>query len=203
MLVGGYHLARYTIFLMPALCLLAGLGWQHFAAPRFRPFRSAATVAAAVWLCGVFGVETSIRWTQGGHDAVRALVNAPANRGATTEALLRRLNATGGRASVALVEVQLRYFVDDRITIRSLDGRTDPLLLAFVHPAYVDHIGYLRARRVGYVLALPDYNRDPTAWSLATLRSLPDGGTVECGGLTFQRIDATAVAVRSRALQPI
>src|SRR5690606_1078847 len=36
--------------------------------------------------------------------------------------------------SVAVTEVQLRYFLDDRVTVLSLDGRTSANILRYVDP---------------------------------------------------------------------
>jgi hypothetical protein len=63
------------------------------------------------------------------------LVTAPANREAYTGAFLRDLNAPDNdKVSIAVTEVQLRYFLDDRVTVLSLDGRTSSDILAYIDP---------------------------------------------------------------------
>jgi hypothetical protein len=66
---------------------------------------------------------------------VPLLVAAPANRVAATDGFLRDLGAPlAADVSIAVTEVQLRYFLDDRVTVLSLDGRTSAGILAYVDP---------------------------------------------------------------------
>jgi hypothetical protein len=66
---------------------------------------------------------------------VPLLVAAPANRAAATDGFLRDLGAPpAAEVSIAVTEVQLRYFLDDRVTVLSLDGRTSAGILAYVDP---------------------------------------------------------------------
>jgi hypothetical protein len=66
---------------------------------------------------------------------VPLLVAAPANRSAATDGFLRDLGAPpAAEVSIAVTEVQLRYFLDDRVTVLSLDGRTSADILTYVDP---------------------------------------------------------------------
>lgn len=64
------------------------------------------------------------------------LVAAPAHRAALTDEFLADLGAPPtGDVSIAVTEVQLRYFLDERVTVLSLDGRTSADILIYVDPA--------------------------------------------------------------------
>jgi hypothetical protein len=66
---------------------------------------------------------------------VPLLVAAPRNRTAYTDGFLRDLGAPlAGGVSIAVTEVQLRYFLDDRVTVLSLDGRTSADILTYIDP---------------------------------------------------------------------
>ena len=61
------------------------------------------------------------------------LIGAPARRAAATDEFLSDLGAAGADdVSVAVTEVQLRYFLDERVTVLSLDGRTSADILRYV-----------------------------------------------------------------------
>jgi hypothetical protein len=135
---------------------------------------------------------------------LRAVVDAPAKRGARTAELLAAIGAPAqGVTSVAMVEVQMRYFVDDRVIVRSLDGRTDARFHDFVTGRAADDVGYLRDRQVEYLLEVP---RRPgrNGWSLAELLTLPPDGVVERDGLRFQRLGALEVVrITQRGAPPV
>ena len=200
---GGVHLARYTIFLMPALCLLAGIGWERWRAGS-RHVRRAAVATGLLWLAGVFGYETRTRQAFASPDMLAAVVAAPATRHARTSGLLTAIGAPpGGVTSVAVVEVQLRYFVDERIIVRSLDGRTDARFLAFVTDGIADDVGYLKARQVDYLLEFPR-RRGADGWSLAELLALPPDGAVDRNGLRLQRLGTMEVVrITPRGSAPV
>jgi hypothetical protein len=90
--------------------------------------------------------------------------------------------------SIALQEAQLRYWLDDRFVVRSLDGRVDRALLSYVHRGNYDHLGYLRASDVRYLVGTVNYNRDRTRWALDDLQTLRDGETLRKDGLVFTRL---------------
>ena len=57
-----------------------------------------------------------------------------ARRAALTGEFLSDLGADGDHTTIAVTEVQLRYFLDDRVTVLSLDGRTSADILRYVDP---------------------------------------------------------------------
>ena len=63
------------------------------------------------------------------------LVGAPGRRAALTDGFLSDLGAPSGSVSIAVTEVQLRYFLDERVVVLSLDGRTSADILTYVDPA--------------------------------------------------------------------
>jgi len=84
------------------------------------------------------------------------LVGAPGRRAELTGGFLRDLGAPpAGGVSIAVTEVQLRYFLDERVTVLSLDGRTSADILAYVDPAsgVPDFERYFLAARPDYVHA--------------------------------------------------
>jgi len=187
---GAAHLARYLIFVMPAYVIVASLAavWAWRTAPNAW-LRATIVTAAALWLGGAFTAETVVRLRLGPSDELLRAMRAPEERRAYSDQLFRDLEElTGRRISVALQEVQIRYWLDDRFVVRSLDGRVDPVLLKYVKRGNYDHVGYLRERGVDYVLGLAHYNRDPTAWSLERLRDLPPGASISREGVTFSRL---------------
>ncbi len=63
------------------------------------------------------------------------VMRAEGRRKENTDRMLDYLNWTSaGTARVAVTEVQLRYFVDERITVLSLDGRTSSEILKYMDP---------------------------------------------------------------------
>lgn len=194
--LGSVHLARYIIFVMPALVLVGSVAAQWLWALR-RQFEGLARgfaprvvlVLVAIALAVVFVAETNLRLGLDSQASLWKSMKAPAERKVLSDTLFDQL----GRPkqipiSLALQEVQVRYWLDDRFVVRSLDGRVDPALLRHATRDSVDHIGYLRERGVQFLLDTPSYNRDPAQWSLARLRQLRPGESVTFEGLTFTRL---------------
>lgn len=156
--------------------------------------RRLVAAAALVLLGGVFAYEALLRRALGSPYMLQTSMAAQDRRRARTSDFLQALEMTGDRPiSVALVEVQLRYFLDGRVVVRSLDGRTDGHLLDFASRTGVDYPGYLRDRQVEVLIEFPPI---PGAeWPLSDLLDLPANGRIERGGLVFQRIGSTG-AVR-------
>jgi hypothetical protein len=85
-----------------------------------------------------------------------ALLAAPHDRGQQTDALLRAVGASDNSSvSLAVTEVQLRYFLDERVELLSLDGRTSAAILAYTDPVsgVPDFEAYFAATRPDYVHA--------------------------------------------------
>lgn len=82
------------------------------------------------------------------------LVQAPAQRTAVTDQLLADLQAPDlSHVRFAVTEVQLRYYVDERVTVLSLDGRTSAAILVYMdaRTGVPDFAAYLRAVRPDFV----------------------------------------------------
>jgi hypothetical protein len=146
-------------------------------------------VASAIALGGVFLVETDLRLGLDSHASLWRSMKAPSERQAFSDALFNQLGQPQALPiSIALQEVQVRYWLDDRFEVRSLDGRVDPVLLDHATRNKVDHIGYLKERRVQFLLDTPAYNRDPHLWSLRRLAELQPGEALDHEGLAFSRL---------------
>lgn len=197
-ILGTVHLARYIIFVMPGLILVATMAarWQW---DIWRPDRQALLtyiprgllVGFAFALGGVFLLETNIRVHLDPQSSLWKSMIAPRE----TESFSNRLFEQLGQPeklpiSIALQEVQARYWLDDRFIVRSMDGRVDPVLLKHATKDGVDHVGYFRERRVDFLLDSPNYNRDPERWSLRRLNELEPGDSLTRDGLTFSRLPA-------------
>lgn len=136
---GAHHATRYWIPLYP-IVLGAGAGTAAYQLGQWHRFgrrRIALVVgsAAAVWLVGFYVADWSRR--HGSEigvphgDVVRAIANRPA----FTQELLTDLGATPGEpVTLAVTEVQVRYFLDDAagVYIATLDGRTSTSFREYV-----------------------------------------------------------------------
>jgi len=200
--LGSAHLARYVIFLMPMLALTAGVGgiwlWSNWRRVTKLPTsaRWASVGLAALSLAVVFGIETDIRRGLGAHNELTRAMHAPEERSDFSDAMLASLGSPSKRpVSLAYQEVQLRYWLDDRFVVRSLDGRVDHQMIDFINDGNFDHISYLQARNVDFVMDLVNYNRDRTLWSLGRLLRLEPGQSETASGLSFTKLDNGAVAV--------
>lgn len=82
-------------------------------------------------------------------------VQAPARREQATDELLAALDANQTPVSIAVTEVQLRYFVDERVRIISLDGRTSAEILPYFdeRSGVPDFDAYLAEMQPDYVHA--------------------------------------------------
>jgi len=197
-LLGSVHLARYIIFIMPLLVLVAAAGgkwiWERdqvLERNRSHFIKGAALIAAPFVLLAVFGAETNLRLGLDSQEALSRSMNAVSEREEFTNKLLSRLGVDGSQTvSVALQEVQLRYWMDERIVVRSLDGRVDSVLLDYANNTGVDHLGYLKERKVDFLLDLQNYNRDKSAWSLKQLHGLSPGESKAIEGMSFTHLIA-------------
>jgi len=197
-ILGAVHLARYIIFVMPGLILVSTMAarWQW---DIWRPARGklltytprAIIVGFALALAGVFMLETNIRIHLDPQSSLWKSMIAPRETESFSDRLFEQLGQPKELPiSIALQEVQARYWLDDRFLVRSMDGRVDPVLLKYATKDGVDHVGYLRERRVDFLLDSPNYNRDPDRWSLKRLNKLEPGASLTRDGLTFSRLPA-------------
>lgn len=195
--LGSVHLSRYIIFAMPALVLAAAVAakwiwdsWSWAERPylKYAPALTAAVLALA--LAGVYSAETNLRLRLDSQSSLWRTMQAPLERHAFSEELFNQLGRPETLPiSIALQEVQARYWLDQRFVVRSLDGRVDPVLLDHAGKVGIDHAGYLKEREVQFLLDTPNYNRDPQLWSLERLNSLKPGEEVSQGGVTFSRME--------------
>ncbi len=196
-ITGSAQLSRYVIFLMPIFAIGAAHGARALWQSGKRNQR--LLLGAAAFVFGVTNVAES--WYRRRHysqDLLTSAMTAPAERQERTDALLDDLGNPSKRPVVlALEAVQARYELDGRITVRSLDGRVDRALLAFVHDGAIDHVGYLKARGVDYLFKPPSYNRNLSVWSLANLATLEPGEAVQRDGLRLRRLTSAAFAVET------
>jgi hypothetical protein len=187
-LSGAPQLGRYLIFLMPILAIGAVRGartaWRS-AEHRVR----IAVVLAAIGMIAIDAIEPYYRVLPYYRKALSFAMAVPQDRQRSTDEMFRGLGDPTKRPVVIACEsVQLRYRTDDRILVRSLDGRADRALLEYVHGGAVDHIGYLRERQVDYITEAPDYNRDSVAWSLRSLLALRPNDVARQDGMSFERV---------------
>lgn len=156
--VGAEAFGRYFLPVFPFLFLAGVGGWQRVyrrLAARGRATWAAGLVGLAIlFMVGTSAVDVYRRLVPGNFSSDRvlnviygpanrqyysvnlpALLAAPGDRAANTDQLLSALGAPlDDPASIAVTEVQLRYFVDDRIEVISLDGRTSADILDYVDP---------------------------------------------------------------------
>jgi hypothetical protein len=191
--LGASHLARYVIFLMPLYVLIAGRGalwswnnWQNTLPRALHALRSVAFLLMAGGLAALWAVETNMRLKLGSHVELIGAMQGPRARAAYSDKLYAALGSPQKRPIVlAYIEVQVRYWLDDRFIVRSLDGRTDPALLKYFHQGVMDHIGYIKERKIDYVMEAVDLNQRPGEWSLAKLEKLKPGESLSRDGVRF------------------
>ena len=200
--LGSAHLARYIIFLMPMFILIAVIGaqWLWESGPEIirknNVLRWTGLAFGVLGISVIFGVETDIRRDLGAHDELLQAMRAPAERTGFSNAMITKLgDPTERPISLAYQEVQLRYWLDERFVVRSLDGRVDKAMIDFVQNGFFDHIGYLKQREVDFVMDLVNYNHEDTQWSLGRLNSLAVGDVEIRDGIVFRKLDSGAVEV--------
>lgn len=178
-IVGAEAFGRYFLPLFPFLFLagVAGLAlvYERLRGRGWTKTAIALAALAALFLVGTSALDAYRRLGPGRFVPERALdviygpanrryyapnmpwlVGIPARRAALTDEFLRDLNAKdAAHHSIAVTEVQLRYFLDDRVTVLSLDGRTSADILDYVDPVtgVPDFARYFLAARPEYVHA--------------------------------------------------
>ena len=174
---GAVHLARYVTFLMPPLALIAAGGarwlWANWPAlaERLPLSRAAAFGGTGLLLAASFSAETYVRLSDPGGVVLADVMAAPAHRAQASDDLLAELRDPAVRpVSIALQEAQLRYWLDDRFVVRSLDGRVDRALLSYVHRGNHDHLGCASRERRPLPRRDSQYNRDRTRWRWTTCK---------------------------------
>ena len=157
--VGAEAFGRYFLPLFPFFFLAGVSGlmrcYDRLAALGYRRPAVILLVLAALFLAATGALDAYRRLGPGRYAPQRALdviygpanrryyaanvsflVAAPPARAALTDDFLADLGAPPtGDVGIAVTEVQLRYFLDERVTVLSLDGRTSAGILAYVDPA--------------------------------------------------------------------
>lgn len=136
--VGAGHFGRYLLPAFPFLFIAGVAGLAHVARRLDGVHRLLAVlfVGAVVLFMGLVSAADWHRRLVYGQQYIANLptvIAAPQQREAKTTALLQSVDASGaGPFRFAVTEVQLRYYVDERITVQSLDGRTSARILDYV-----------------------------------------------------------------------
>lgn len=203
-ILGSLHLSRYVIFAMPAMVLVGMMAakwmWEGNP-PKERLVSYAPRCVLAVFvlaLGGVFLLETNLRTQLDAQTSLWKSMSAPGERESFSNELYQQLGQPQELPiSIALQEVQARYWLDDRFVVRSLDGRVDPRLLSYAGNSGIDHVGYIRDRKVRFLLDTPNYNRDLDVWSLRSLDELPPEASISHQGLTFSRLSPSRSSQRT------
>jgi hypothetical protein len=177
--VGAEAFGRYFLPLYPFLFLTGVDGLKrtyHWLAPvAGRRPAVAFLVLAALFMAGTSGVDYYRRLVPGRFTIhhvldvmygpahrqyysanLPALIAAPEARPGQTDLFLHALDAAGEeQVSIAVTEVQLRYFLDGRVEVLSLDGRTSAGILAYTDPltGVPDFERYFLATRPDFVHA--------------------------------------------------
>ena len=192
------HLARYTIFLWPLVALVGTYGvaesWRGWTT-RLSPRAARAMLAAVLVALGlIYAYEFRIRFAMlRGQHPLAMVRDARTNRPRATDTLLTELQTAGPfPVSVGFIEVQMRYFFDDRIVVRTMDGIVDNRFNSFVHrtPGGVvyDYTGFFKSLRLDYIAEYLDLNPAADDWSPAVLERMPAGTAAAHDGVYFERL---------------
>ena len=148
----GHGALRYFTPCFPASFLICAL-----VVDEARERWQCTTAFALSWMACAFAIDLGLRARDlDGYVAHHDHAHAPEERAAFTAAMLDRLGFTASPpARIAVTEVQLRWRVDERIDVLSLDGRVDRLLVALTPTSTgcPDVARYLVIRRADYVQA--------------------------------------------------
>lgn len=207
-IVGATHASRYFILTFPAFYVTGIVGLQTLAgmlAQRWdrtgqgirmgtrmgtRMVVQGCTVLVGLWFLGVYSADLYFRARVTGLGGVMQdhLALSRFRRESTT-GLLVKLGWTGHLpVRLALTEVQLRQYLDNRFWLQSLDGRVDQELIDVTPPSTgcPDYAAYLR--RVQSDMVMADQACDCPTSLLCALQREPTKGplrTVTLDGLRF------------------
>ena len=192
------HLARYTIFFWPLVTLVGAYGvadsWNAWQARLTLLGARALLFTLGAALASVYGYEFALRRDMlRGQHLLSDVSRAHERRHLATGALLTELQCTGPYpVSVGFIEVQMRYFFDDRILVRTMDGIIDNEFNAFVartpRGVVYDYTGFFKKKRLDYIAEYLDLNPAADDWSPAVLSALPVGSVVDYDGIRFERL---------------
>jgi hypothetical protein len=153
--VGAGHFGRYFLPIFPFFFLSGCDGFVRFRAAlgRWSPLVARlVTTAGVMYLLLTSGADWYRRLVLRDQYAMNlgTVLRAPERRKETTDEMLSSMELDASRSwRFAVTEVQLRYYVDTRITVLSLDGRTSARVLEFTdkHTGQADFEGYFETIR--------------------------------------------------------
>lgn len=181
--VGANHTIRYWIPFLGVIIVAA--------ADAIQDLERRWLAVGATLLAAVYGAEFVSR--NGGRPfgyAHTQIVSAVSQRKKFTDEFLRALPASTYPLRVAALEVQLRYFLDDRVKLLSLDGRTSARFDEYLTPRGLRRIDrFLLEERPDYVeLGRPD-PREPVLFAALNLeRKLPAETTFVADHHVFRKL---------------
>jgi hypothetical protein len=166
--VGATHFGRYFLPLFPFL-FLCGFGGLKILREELekKSARAARFAIALMILAGAvlfLCAGSALNWWRqvvNGYNFSYNLAEtlaAPAQRKTTTDRLWQELGVSlATSVNIAIGEVQLRYFVDERVTVTSLDGRSSATFLRYVDPTTgaLDFERYLADEKPDLVVTVP------------------------------------------------
>ncbi|HVV15784.1 MAG TPA: hypothetical protein VHH90_01170 [Polyangia bacterium] len=189
------HLGRYVIFLMPILAIgavaAASADWQSRA-----PRRRWTVALASIGFLATNIVELAYRHASYSQDLLWEAMIAPEQRSLKTERLLAELDRPEALpVIVALEPIQIRYGLDQRVLIRSMDGRTDRSMVAHSPSGVVDYVRYVSDSDIQYMYAPPGSvaRSWPRAWA-----DLQPGTSSTADGLQIKRLRSGVFQVSNR-----
>lgn len=192
---GAHHATRYWIPLYP-IVLGAGAGTAAYLLGQgyrsgHRRLALVAGSAAVVWLGGFYIADWNRRHKIDIGVPHGDVARAVANRPAFTQALLDDLGATpGAPVTLAVTEVQVRYFLDDAagVYISTLDGRTSTSFREYVDEVtgLRDFDEFLRRVQPDFVELVQFDPREPVLPEVSR-RWASGEDDIEVDGFRFQR----------------
>ena len=126
------------------------------------------------------------------------LSKAVKNRKNQTDNLISSLNVNENISypiKVGVVEVQKKYWWDNRVEVVSLDGILDSSLKAYFKNGNYDHFSYLKDKKTDYILEFPNYNKNKSSPSLKDLQNYQINELGNIGNFYFIKVTNNIVKV--------
>lgn len=191
------HVSRYFLYANAALLLVFARGMARVEV-RGQPAAGGILVVLVLLGATVVPYEHLARTAMDMNRVEETIAERrPGFVAANSDALYEALGRPPVPVVVAGGEVQLRGRLDDRFVVRSLDGVVDHRMADFVRAGGIDQVGYLKARKVAFLVDIADPHRTPPGFSIGQLAAL--GPVVKADGLCFRRIDFATPAPAGQA----
>ncbi len=181
------HISRYFLYANAALLFVFARGMARV---EVRGQAAAAGIVVVLVLLGatVVPYEHHARTAMDMNRVEETIAElTPGFVAANSDALYEALGRPPVPVVIAVGEVQLRGRLDDRFVVRSLDGVVDHRMADFVRVGRIDQAGYLKARKVAFLMNIADPHRNPPFFSIGQLPTL--GPVVKADGLCFRYIE--------------